>query len=100
MRSALLATLALATPATSSVAQLSAGAAASLARRYVWRGVTRVNGWVVQPSAWAVVRTPPAELSLSVCGDVELRRRLVLAGRGSIPELSGPACDVGRVSGR
>jgi hypothetical protein len=66
--------LALVTAATSSVAQLSTGAAASLANRYVWRGVTRVNGWVVQPSAWAVLRMPPAELSLSVWGDLEVGR--------------------------
>ena len=93
MRSALLVTLALATPATSSVAQLSAGAAASLASRYVWRGVTRVNGRVLQPSAWGVLRTAPVELSLSVWGDVELRR----AGPGDLTDVGAGGRGLGEL---
>jgi hypothetical protein len=83
MRTALLVILSLAVPASSSRAQLSAGVSLSVANRYVWRGVTRVNGWVVQPAGWGAVRLPPGELSVSAWANGELRR----AGRGDLTDL-------------
>src|SRR6266542_3455645 len=74
MRPALLATLALLSLPASSSAQIAAGASATVATRYVWRGITRVNGWVLQPSAWLGVRAASLELSFSSWADVELRR--------------------------
>jgi hypothetical protein len=74
MRPALLATLALLSLPSSSSAQIAAGASATVATRYVWRGITRVNGWVLQPSAWLGVRAASLELSFSSWADVELRR--------------------------
>lgn len=60
--------------ATPAAAQLSTGASATLADRYVWRGVTRVNGWVLQPAAELELRAGPAALAAGVWGDVELSR--------------------------
>jgi hypothetical protein len=74
MRPALLATLALLSLPSSSSAQIAAGASATVATRYVWRGITRVNGWVLQPSAWLGVRAASLELSFSSWADVELHR--------------------------
>lgn len=74
MRPALLATLALLSLPSSSSAQIAAGASATVATRYVWRGITRVNGWVLQPSAWLGVRAASLELSFSSWADVELGR--------------------------
>jgi hypothetical protein len=37
-------------------AQFSAGASVSLATPYVWRGVTRANGWNLQPEAYLAMR--------------------------------------------
>jgi len=71
---ALFATLALLSLPSSSSAQIAAGASATVATRYVWRGITRVNGWVLQPSAWLGVRAASLELSFSSWADVELRR--------------------------
>jgi hypothetical protein len=53
-------------------AQMAAGAASTVATRYVWRGVTRVSGWVVQPTAWVAARAGGIELSASVWGNWEL----------------------------
>jgi hypothetical protein len=61
--------LSLVTPAA---AQLSVTGAATVADRYVWRGVTRVNGWVAQPAAEVTGRTGRARLSMGVWGNVEL----------------------------
>jgi hypothetical protein len=74
MRPALLATLAFLSLMSWSSAQVAAGASAAIATRYVWRGITRVNGWVLQPSAWLGVRVASLELSLSTWADLELRR--------------------------
>jgi len=37
------------------IAQVSVGASVSLATPYVWRGLTRSNGWNVQPEAFLAV---------------------------------------------
>ena len=37
-------------------AQLAAGASVSLATPYVWRGLTRANGWNLQPEAYVAVK--------------------------------------------
>jgi hypothetical protein len=69
--------LGLVTPAP---AQLSVTGATTVADRYVWRGVTRVNGWVAQPAAEIAGRARHARLSVGVWGNVELSR----AGAGDL----------------
>jgi hypothetical protein len=69
----------LAPPATCE-AQLAATGAATAADRYVWRGVTRVNGWVLQPQAELAARAGPATLTAGVWANVELSR----AGAGDV----------------
>ena len=54
----------------------TASGAAVVADRYVWRGVTRVNGWVLQPSGSSKCR-PVASRSRSACGQTSSS-----AGRG------------------
>lgn len=73
MRPAFLLVLASTVLAQRTVAQFAAGASATLANRYLWRGVTRVAGPVLQPSAWLGARAQATELSASLWGDLELR---------------------------
>ena len=47
--------LALSLPPTAVSAQFSIGTSISLATPYVWRGLTRANGWNVQPEAYLAV---------------------------------------------
>lgn len=73
----LLLLLALTTPGA---AQVSATAALTVADRYVWRGVTRVSGWVAQPLGAVEVALGPGVLTAAVWGDYELTR----AGAGDL----------------
>lgn len=66
--------------ATPAAAQLAVGGAATLADRYVWRGVTRVNGWVFQPAADLELRAGRVALSVGAWGNIELSR----AGAGDL----------------
>lgn len=60
-------------PATAA-AQLTVSGAATVADRYVWRGVTRVNGWVLQPAAELAATAGPATVTAGVWANVELSR--------------------------
>jgi len=42
--------------------------------RYQWRGLSRDNGWVVQPDAYAAVRTPFGWLTVGAWGTIDLAR--------------------------
>jgi len=56
-------------PAT---AQLSLGLDAALGSPYVWRGVTRANGWVVQPEGFVSVKAAGGFLSGGAWASYEL----------------------------
>ena len=68
--------LVLAQPPSPARAQLVAGASASLAAPYVWRGITRSNGWNVQPEVFLAVG---------------LARGFLTAGAWSNLEVGGPS---------
>jgi hypothetical protein len=55
-------------------AQVYTGIDATLASRYVWRGVTRVNHWVVQPEAYLGLGVAGGFLSAGVWANNELGR--------------------------
>jgi hypothetical protein len=76
----LLLLLALTTPGA---AQVSATAALSVADRYVWRGVTRVNGWVLQPLGAVEVGLGPGVLAATIWGNYEVTR----AGAGDLSDV-------------
>ena len=86
----LLLTLAVASPAA---AQVSAIAAATLADRYVWRGVTRVNGWVLQPLGAGEVTLGPATIAAAVWANYELSR----AGVGDLGDTGRDRRGLGEV---
>jgi hypothetical protein len=69
LRAPLVLLIFLAVPAA---AQVSAGSTLTLADRYVWRGSTRVNGWVLQPAAQLDFRVGRASLTAGVWANVEL----------------------------
>jgi hypothetical protein len=71
MRPALLAVVATLALVSGGAAQISSGASTTLATRYVWRGITRVSGWVAQPAAWVAIRGAPTQLSVSGWGNWE-----------------------------
>src|SRR5262245_22656520 len=71
MRPALLAVVATLVLLSEGAAQMSSGASTTLATRYIWRGITRVSGWVVQPAAWIVIRSASTQLSVSGWGNWE-----------------------------
>jgi hypothetical protein len=52
-------------------AQLAVGASVSLAAPYVWRGVTRSNGWNVQPEAWLALGLAGGFLTTGAWGNLE-----------------------------
>ena len=66
--------LALAASAEPLGAQASAAVAADagLYSRYVWRGLTRRNGWVLQPDLLVGVMTPGGSLSVGAWASLEL----------------------------
>ncbi len=74
-------------------AQLAVGGAATLADRYVWRGATRVNGWVLQPAADLELRAGRASLAVGVWGNIELSR----AGAGDLGDLGTDRRGLGEV---
>lgn len=74
MRPAFLATLAVPALVSISSAQISTGASAVIATRYVWRGITQVNGWVFQPALWVGARAGSVAISMSAWANLELRR--------------------------
>jgi hypothetical protein len=61
-------------------AQVSATAGLTIADRYVFRGITRVNGWVLQPLAATEVALGSGTLTAAAWGNVELSR----AGAGDL----------------
>lgn len=61
-------------------AQISATGAVGVANRYVWRGVTRVNGWVLQPLAAAELSLGSGAVGAAVWANYELSR----AGAGDL----------------
>src|SRR5262245_25048284 len=71
MRAALLVVLATLEPVSGGAAQIASGVSTSIATRYVWRGITRVGSWVIQPAAWVGIRSASTELSLSGWGNWE-----------------------------
>jgi hypothetical protein len=71
--------------AVSASAQVYTGVDATLASRYVWRGVTRVNHWVVQPEAYLGLGFAGGFLSAGAWANNELGR----AGAGDLSDL-GP----------
>src|SRR3989475_3967647 len=66
-------------------AQLYAGLDAAFASRYVWRGVTRVDGAVLQPEGYLGLQLDDGYLSASAWGSYELSR----AGPSGLSDL-GP----------
>ena len=66
-------------------AQVYLGLDAALTSPYVWRGVTRANGWVVQPECFMSVRAGDGFLSGGAWASDELRR----ASPGDLSDL-GP----------
>jgi hypothetical protein len=69
--------------ASPGAAQVTATAGLTLADRYVWRGVTRVNGWVLQPLAATEVALGSGTLTAALWGNVELSR----AGAGDLGDV-------------
>lgn len=78
--------LALAQPPPTAHAQLVAGASASLATPYVWRGITRSNGWNVQPEVFLAARLARGFLTAGAWSNLE-------AGRPSPGNLSDLGSD-------
>src|SRR5712691_4037331 len=66
---ALLPALGLPSPA---YAQVYLGLDATLSSPYVWRGLTRANGWVVQPEAFVSLKAGGGFLSGGVWASYEL----------------------------
>jgi hypothetical protein len=52
-------------------AQLAAGASVSLATPYVWRGLTRANGWNVQPEGYVAVKLGSGFLTAGAWANLE-----------------------------
>ena len=87
---ALLPALGLPSPAC---AQGYLGLDATLSSPYVWRGVTRANGWVAQPEGFVSVKAGGGFLAAGAWASYELGRagpfRVVLVARAGLPELTG-----------
>src|SRR5439155_22270112 len=69
------------------------GLDATLSSPYVWRGVTRANGWVAQPEGFVSVKAGGGFLAAGAWASYELGRagpfRVVLVARGGLPGVTG-----------
>src|SRR6058998_1785650 len=85
MSGALAAAFAVLSLASPACAQVYLGLDAALTSPYVWRGVTRANGWVVQPECFMSVRAGDGFLSGGAWASDELRRASPRRPVGSSP---------------